>query len=72
MSNTLVSVVIPYLEENKKITDTLSSICRQKGFDSTKVEVLIIDTTENSSSKDAIGNLSICKIILKRNYMLSL
>ncbi|MEE0265516.1 MAG: glycosyltransferase, partial [Acutalibacteraceae bacterium] len=63
MSNTVVSVVIPYLEENNKIIDTLSSICKQKGFDSTKIEVLIIDTTENSSSKDAIGNLSICKII---------
>lgn len=63
MNNTVVSVVIPYLEENKKIIDTLSSICQQKGFDSTKVEVLIIDTTEDSGSKDAIGNLSICKVI---------
>ncbi|MBQ1992342.1 MAG: glycosyltransferase, partial [Clostridia bacterium] len=63
MSNTVVSVVIPYLEDNNKIKDTLSSICQQKGFDSTKVEVLIIDTTENTSSKDAIGNLSICKVI---------
>ena len=63
MSNTVVSVVIPYLEENNKIIDTLSSICKQKGFDSTKIEVLIIDTTENSSSKEAIGNLSICKVI---------
>ncbi|MEE1281782.1 MAG: glycosyltransferase, partial [Acutalibacteraceae bacterium] len=63
MSNTVVSVIIPYLEENSKIIDTLSSICQQKGFDSTKVEVLIIDTTQDSSSKDAIGNLSICKVI---------
>ncbi|MEE0858564.1 MAG: CDP-glycerol glycerophosphotransferase family protein [Acutalibacteraceae bacterium] len=63
MSNTVVSVIIPYLEENNKIIDTLSSICKQKGFDSTKVEVLIIDATGSTESKNLIGNLSICKVI---------
>lgn len=63
MGNTVVSVILPYLEENKKIVETLSSICKQKGFDSTQIEVLIIDTTGTDSSKNAIGDLSICKVI---------
>ncbi|MEE1154697.1 MAG: CDP-glycerol glycerophosphotransferase family protein [Acutalibacteraceae bacterium] len=63
MSNTVVSVILPYLEENIKIKETLSSICTQKGFDSTKIEILIIDVTKDSSSKKSIGNLSICKVI---------
>lgn len=63
MGNTVISVILPYLEENNKIVDTLSSICKQKGFDSTQIEVLIIDTTGTDSSRDAIGDLSICKVI---------
>lgn len=67
MGNTVVSVIIPYLEGNNKLIDTLSSICKQKGFDSTKIEVLIIDTTDDSSSKSSIGNLSICKVICTKS-----
>ena len=63
MSGTIVSVIVPYLESNNKLIDTLSSICKQRNFDSTKVEVLIIDTTESTNSKASIGNLSICKVI---------
>ena len=63
MSNIKVSVIIPYMEENNKIVDTLSSLCRQKNFDSTKIQVLIIDTTENTSSQQSTGDLSICKIV---------
>ena len=63
MSNIKVSVIIPYREENHKIVDTLSSVCRQKNFDSTNIQVLIIDTTENTVSQQFTGDLSICKII---------
>ena len=63
MSGTIVSVIVPYLESNNKLIDTLSSICKQRNFDSTKVEVLIIDTTESTNSRASIGNLSICKVI---------
>ena len=57
MSGTIVSVIVPYLESNNKLIDTLSSICKQRNFDSTKVEVLIIDTTESTNSRASIGNL---------------
>ena len=63
MGSTMVSIIIPYMEENSKIVDTLSSVCRQKGFDGTKTEVLIIDVTEGESSRKSTGDLSICKII---------
>ena len=63
MGNTVVSVIIPYMEENSKIVDTLSSVCKQKGFDGTKIEVLIVDVTEGESSRKSTGDLSICKII---------
>ena len=63
MDNAKISVIIPYTEDNNKLVDTLSSLCRQKNFDSTAIQVLIIDTTEQVSSKNSTGDLSICKII---------
>lgn len=63
MSNKIVSIILPYLEESNNIVDTLSSICKQRSFDSTEIEVLIIDNTTTNSVQNAVGNLSICKII---------
>ena len=63
MDNAKISVIIPYTEDNNKLADTLSSLCRQKNFDSTAIQVLIIDTTEQVSCKNSTGDLSICKII---------
>jgi CDP-glycerol glycerophosphotransferase (TagB/SpsB family) len=63
MSNTVISVIIPYLEDNMKIKNTLSSISNQKGMNSESFEILIADSTQNLSSKKAIENLSFCKVI---------
>lgn len=63
MGSTIFSVILPYLEDNIRVIDTLSSICKQKKFDSTRAEVIIIDNTGTNSVQEAVGNLSICKII---------
>lgn len=67
MGNKNVSVIIPYLQKNERIRDTLSSLCGQKRFDATEIEVLVVDATENSSSRNVIGSLSICKVISNKN-----
>lgn len=67
MGNMVVSVIIPYLEENSKIVDTLSSIYEQKGFDESQIEVLIADATEGNVSKKFSGSFSFCKTITTSN-----
>lgn len=63
MEKTVISVIIPYLEENSKIADTISSVCKQKGFSPSKAEVLIIDGTDGALGKNAVGDLPNCRVI---------
>ena len=63
MSGIIVSVIVPFLESNNKLIDTLSSISEQKNISQENIEVLIVDATENSASKSAIANMPMCKII---------
>ena len=63
MSGIIVSVIVPFLESNNKLIDTLSSISEQKNISQENIEVLIVDATENTASKSAIANMPMCKII---------
>lgn len=67
MCSTKVSVIIPYLKENKYIRNTVASVCAQKKFDVTGIEILIVDSTANSTSRSTIDEVSICKIISNPN-----
>ena len=51
MSGIIVSVIVPFLESNNKLIDTLSSISDQKNISQDNIEVLIVDATENTASK---------------------
>lgn len=63
MSGIIVSVIVPIFENINKLSDTLSSISEQKNFSSDNIEVLITDTTEDTASRIAAGNIPMCKII---------
>ncbi len=63
MSNTVISVIIPYLEDNEKITDTINSIVKQKRLGTAKIEVIIVDSTPNCSSKNAADFFSDCRVV---------
>ena len=51
MSGIIVSVIVPFLESNNKLIDTLSSISEQKNIHQENIEVLIVDATDKTSSK---------------------
>ena len=63
MSGIIVSVIVPFLESNNKLIDTLSSISDQKNISQDNIEVLIVDATENTASKGTIANMPMCKVI---------
>ena len=63
MSGIIVSVIVPFLESNNKLIDTLSSISEQKNINQENIEVLIVDATDTTSSKIASGSMSMCKVI---------
>lgn len=67
MGNTTVSVIIPFFEKSDLIRNTISSICAQRNFDATEIEVLVVDATKTTDSREIIGGLSICKIISNPN-----
>ena len=62
MSGIIVSVIVPFLESNNKLIDTLSSISEQKNINQENIEVLIVDATDKTSSKIASGSMSMCKV----------
>ena len=51
MSGIIVSVIVPFLESNNKLIDTLSSISEQKNINQENIEVLIVDATDKTSGK---------------------
>ena len=53
MSGIIVSVIVPFLESNNKLIDTLSSISEQKNIHQENIEVLIVDATDKTSGKIA-------------------
>ena len=63
MSGIIVSVIVPFLESNNKLIDTLSSISEQKNINQENIEVLIVDATDKTSGKIANGSMSMCKVI---------
>ena len=63
MSGIIVSVIVPFLESNNKLIDTLSSISEQKNIHQENIEVLIVDATDKTSGKIASGSMSMCKVI---------
>ena len=63
MSGIIVSVIVPFLESNNKLIDTLSSISEQKNINQENIEVLIVDATDKTSGKIASGSMSMCKVI---------
>lgn len=67
MNNKIVSVIIPYSQKNERIKNTLSSLCKQKSFDTSKIEVIVVDSTDENSSRVIIGDLPICKVINDKN-----
>ena len=50
MSGIIVSVIVPFLESNNKLIDTLSSISEQKNINQENIEVLIVDASEENST----------------------
>lgn len=67
MSGIIVSVIVPFLESNNKLIDTLSSISEQKNINQENVEVLIVDATDKTSNKIASGSMSMCKVIYAKS-----
>ena len=67
MSGIIVSVIVPFLESNNKLIDTLSSISEQKNIHQENIEVLIVDATDKTSSKIASGSMSMCKVIYAKS-----
>ena len=67
MSGIIVSVIVPFLESNNKLIDTLSSISEQKNINQENIEVLIVDATDKTSSKIASGSMSMCKVIYAKS-----
>ncbi len=63
MGNSVISVIIPYLEDNVKINDTLASIYAQKGIKKNDFEIIIADSTPENSSKNITEVMKSCKII---------
>ena len=60
MSGIIVSVIVPFLESNNKLIDTLSSISDQKNISQDNIEVLIFHATENTEIKGTIANMTMC------------
>ncbi len=58
MSGIIVSVIVPFLESNNKLIDTLSSISDQKNISQDNIEVLIVDATKILQAK---VQLQICQ-----------
>ena len=67
MSGIIVSVIVPFLESNNKLIDTLSSISEQKNINQENIEVLIVDATDKTSGKIANCNMSMCKVIYAKS-----
>ena len=67
MSGIIVSVIVPFLESNNKLIDTLSSISEQKNINQENIEVLIVDATDKTSGKIASGSMSMCKVIYAKS-----
>lgn len=67
MSGIIVSVIVPFLESNNKLIDTLSSISEQKNIHQENIEVLIVDATDKTSGKIASGSMSMCKVIYAKS-----
>lgn len=63
MGNSVISVIIPYLEDNNKLIYTLSSVFKQKNFKMSDFDVIVVDSSKNKSSKEAIHSFSLCKVI---------
>ncbi len=58
MGNSVISVIIPYLEDNNKLIYTLSSVFKQKNFKMSDFDVIVVDSSKNKSSKEAIHSFS--------------
>lgn len=67
MSGIIVSVIVPFLESNNKLIDTLSSISEQKNIHQENIEVLIVDATDKTSGKIASSSMSMCKVIYAKS-----
>ena len=67
MSGIIVSVIVPFLESNNKLIDTLSSISEQKNINQENIEALIVDATDKTSGKIASGSMSMCKVIYAKS-----
>lgn len=63
MGNSVISVIIPYLEDNNKLIYTLSSIFKQKNFKASDFDVIVVDSSKNKSSKESTDSFSLCKVI---------
>ena len=60
MSGIIVSVIVPFLENNNKLIDTLSSISEQKNINQENIEVLIVDANCKRQYVNVQGDL--CKV----------
>lgn len=67
MGNSVISVIIPYLEDNNKLIYTLSSVYKQKNFKASDFDVIVVDSSKNKSSKEAAQSFSLCKVIDAKN-----
>lgn len=63
MGNSVISVIIPYSEDNNKLIYTLSSIYKQKKFKASDFDVIVVDSSENKSSREATQKFTICRVI---------
>lgn len=63
MVNSVISVIIPYLEDNNKLIYTLSSIYKQKDFKASDFDVIVVDSTKSKSSSEVVQKFSLCKVI---------
>lgn len=63
MGNSVISVIIPYLEDNNKLIYTLSSIYKQRNFNASDFDVIVVDSSKNKSGRDAAQKFSLCKVI---------
>ena len=54
MSGIIVSVIVPFLESNNKLIDTLSSISEQKNINQENIEVLIVDAKLQAKLQAAV------------------
>lgn len=63
MGNSVISVIIPYPEDNNKLIYTLSSIYKQKNLKASDFDVIVVDSSKNKTGRDAAQKFSLCKVI---------